>query len=110
MKPTTNIHDLRDGTVNRDRALLDLLELEQLGMVPGMAPVALLKALWKLSQPQVSRRINAIAELGIYQVRPGHGRYTLIQPRPTRPKPKPPQLSPKERWEAARRQLQEVVG
>lgn len=109
MKHHVNIHALRDGSVNRDRALLDLLELEQLGVVPGVVPVALLKALWKLSQSQVCRRVNAIAELGIYQVRPGHGRYTLIQPRPIRPEPKPPQLSAKERWEAARRQLQEAV-
>ena len=110
MKSPIAIHALRDGSVNTDRAILDLLELEQLGVAPGVVPVALLKALWNLSQPQVSRRINAIAQLGIYQVRTGHGRYTLIQPRPTRPEPKPPQLSPKERWEAARRQLQEVVG
>lgn len=109
MKPPITINALRDGSVTTDRALLDLLELEQLGVVPGVVPVALLKALWKLSQSQVSRRINAIAELGIYRVRAGHGRYTLIQPRPTRPA-RPPQLSPKERWEAARRQLQEVVG
>lgn len=109
MKPTINIHALRDGSVNADRAILDLLELEQLGVVPGMVPVALLKALWKLSQPQVCRRINAIGELGIYQVRAGHGRYTLIQPRPTKPELKPLQLSPRERWEAARRQLQEVI-
>jgi hypothetical protein len=110
MKSPITINTHRDGSVNRDRALLDLLELEQLGVAPGVAPVALLKALWNLSQSQVSRRINAIAELGIYQVRPGHGRYTLIQPRPTRPEPKPQQLSPRERWEAARKQLQEVVG
>ncbi len=110
MKPSITIHTLRDGSIGVNRAILDLLELEQLGVAPGVVPVALLKALWKLSQQQVCRRINAIAELGIYQVRPGHGRYTLIQPRPIRPAPKPPQLSPSERWEAARRQLKEVVG
>lgn len=107
MKTLTNIHALRDGSVNRDRALLDLLELEQLGVAPGVAPVALLKALWNLSQPQVCRRINAIAELDIYQVRAGHGRYTLIQPRPYKPKPGP---TSQERWEAVRQQLQDVIG
>jgi len=110
VKHILNIHALRDGSVNSDRAILDLLELEQLGVAPGVAPVALLKALWNVSQPQVCRRLAAIGELGIYRVRAGHGRYMLIQPRPE-PKAKPePQLSPRERWEAARRQLQEVVG
>lgn len=105
MKHHLNIHAIRDGNVNTDRALLDLLELEQLGVVPGVVPVALLKVLWKLSQPQVCRRVNAIGELGIYEVRPGHGRYTFIQPRP-----KVVQLlSAADRWEAVRRQLQEVV-
>lgn len=106
MKHHLNIHTIRDGSVNTDRAILDLLELEQLGVVPGVVPVALLKALWKLSQPQVCRRINAIAELGIYQIRPGHGRYTLIQPRPHKPRPEP---TSRERWEAVRQQLHEVI-
>ena len=108
MKHHLNIHHLRDGSIGADRAILDLLELEQLGVVPGVVPVALLKALWKLSQPQVCRRVNAIGELGIYEVRPGHGRYSFIQPRPTKPAPEPQQLSARDRWEAARRQLQEV--
>lgn len=110
MKTPITIHALRDGNVNTDRAILDLLELEQLGVAPGVVPVALLKALWNISQPQVCRRMNAIGELGIYRLRAGYGRYTLIQPRPE-PKAKPQlQLSPGERWEAARRQLQQVIG
>lgn len=106
MRTPINIHDLRDGTVNTDRAILDLLELEQLGVVPGVVPVALLKVLWKLSQPQVCRRINAIGELGIYRVRAGHGRYLLIQPKPYKPRPEP---TSRERWEAVKQQLQEAI-
>ena len=107
MKHHLNIHAIRDGSVGVDRALLDLLELEQLGVVPGVVPVALLKVLWKLSQPQVCRRVNAIGELAIYEVRAGHGRYTFIQPRPRAQQQQP---SAAERWETVRRQLKEVVG
>lgn len=108
MKTLANIHALRDGSVNTDRAILDLLELEQLGLAPGVASVALLKALWNVSQPQVCRRLAAIDGLGLYRVRSGHGRYTLIQSRPYKPQPQP-QPSPRERYEAARRQLQEAL-
>ena len=45
MKHHLNIHAMRDGSVGVDRALLDLLELEQLGVVPGVVPVALLYVL-----------------------------------------------------------------
>ena len=100
MKPTTNIHALRDGTINTDRAILDLLHLEQLGLAPGVASVALLKVLWGCSQPMVSRRMTAIDGFGLYRVRSGWGRYTLIQPRHEKP-----QATSRERWEAVRRQL-----
>lgn len=106
MKHHLDIHSARDGSIGTDRAILDLLQLEQLDLAPGVVPVALLKALWRLSQPQVCRRVNAIAGLGIYQVCSGHGRYTLIRLGGHQPE----QLSPKERWDAARRQLREVVG
>ena len=106
MKPATNIHALRDGNVNTDRAILDLLHLEQLGLAPGVASVALLKALWGCSQSMVSRRMTAIDGLGLYRIRSGWGRYTLIQPRPEKPQPAP---SSRERWEAVRQQLQEVI-
>lgn len=107
MKHTINIHALRDGTVNTDRAILDLLDLEQLGVAPGVASVALLKVLWGCSQSQVSRRMSAIDGLGLYQVRSGWGRYTLIQPRPCKPKDGP---TSRERWEVVRQQLREAVG
>lgn len=107
MKLSINIHALRDGTVNTDRAILDLLKLEQLGLAPGVASVALLKTLFGLtSQSQVSRRMSAIDGLGLYRVRSGWGRYTLIQPRPYKPQDGP---TSRERWEAVRQQLQEAV-
>lgn len=106
MKPTINIHAHRNGEPGRDKAILDLLHLEQLGIAPGVASVALLKALWGCSQSQVSRRMSAIDGLGMYQVRSGWGRYTLIQPRPE----KPAQTTSRERWETVRQQLREVVG
>lgn len=106
MKSPINIHDLRDGTVNTDRAILDLLELEQLGVAPGVASVALLRALWGISQAQVGRRMTAINGLGLYRVRSGWGRYTIIQPRPYKPKTEP---TSQERWEAVRNQLQQAI-
>jgi len=106
MRPTLNIHTHRNGTVKADRAILDLLHLEQLGIAPGVASVALLKALWGCSQSQVSRRMTAIDGLGLYRIRSGWGRYTLIQPRPE----KPAQTTSRERWETVRQQLREVVG
>lgn len=106
MKSTINIHALRDGEPGREKAILDLLHLEQLGLAPGVASVALLKALWNCGQSQVSRRMSAIDGLGLYQVRSGWGRYTLIQPRPCKPQDGP---TSRERWEAVRQQLQEAV-
>ncbi len=41
MKHLLNVHAHRDGTAARDRAILDLLHLQQLGIAPGSAPVAL---------------------------------------------------------------------
>lgn len=106
MKTPVSIHALRDGEPGRDKAILDLLHLEQLGLAPGVASVALLKALWGCGQSQVSRRMTAIDGLGLYCVRSGWGRYTLIQPRPYKPQDGP---SSRERWEAVRQQLQELV-
>lgn len=49
MKHLLNVHAHRDGTPARDRAILDLLHLQQLGIAPGSAPVALLRNLWRIS-------------------------------------------------------------
>jgi DNA-binding IclR family transcriptional regulator len=94
------IHAHRDGSQGRDRAILDLLHLQELGLVPGSVTVQQLRELWGLSQPQVSRRMQAIHQLGVYVVRPGWGRYRLFTGHELQA----------QRWEAVRRQLQEVVG
>ena len=44
MTPTL-IHPLRNGNVTRDRAILDLLHLEELGLVPGSVTVRQLREL-----------------------------------------------------------------
>ena len=94
------IHPLRNGTAARDLAILDLLQLEELGLAPGCVTVQRLRRLWGISQPQVSRRMAAVHELGVYWVQPGGGQYQLLTSRP---------ITAAERWEAVRRQLQEVA-
>jgi hypothetical protein len=98
---TISIHSLRDGSMPRDRAILDLLQLQELGLVPGTIRTRQLQQLWNVTQPQVSRRMTAIHQLGRYWVERGWGQYELCAARP---------ITAAERWEAARRQLQEVVG
>lgn len=90
-----SIHRLRTGESGRDRAILDLLHLQELGLVPGSVTVKQLRELWSLSQPQVSRRMQAIHQLGIYCVRPGWGRYRLLSGHELQA----------QRWEAVRRRL-----
>lgn len=90
----------RDGSLNRDRAILDLLHLQQLGYAPGSVAVHELKELWNASQPQVSRRMTAIHQLGIYFVQPGWGRYRLFTGHELQA----------QRWEAVRQRLQGVAG
>ena len=99
MKPGMTMHTMRDGSMGRDRAIVDLLQLEELGLVPGSVTVKQLRELWGISQPQVSRRMTAIHQLGRYWVKPGWGRYKLMTSHERRA----------QRWEAARRQLQEVI-
>lgn len=73
------VHSLRDGTRTRDIAILDLLQLQELGHVPGCAHVGMLMNLWSVSQPQVSRRMAAIRELGLCGVEASHhGSYRLL--------------------------------
>lgn len=115
MKTHVDIHSHRDGTITTDRAILDLLQLEQLGLAPGSAPVPLLEQIWNITQPQVSRRIAAVADLGIYRVKTNNrGRYLLLandyygpQRWVTVTKPTPIKIddskpSARERWEAIR--------
>ena len=102
MKPTINIHRLRNGEPGRDKAILDLLQLHQLGMAPGRASVCTLMQLWGVSQLQVSRWMNAIRKLGLLWVEAGGGTYRLIDRHEER--------CSRDRWEAMRERLREVVG
>lgn len=107
---TLRITHARDITA--DRAIVDLLELQELDMAPGILTTNGLRDLWGITQPQVSRRLAAIDRLGPWQLRCGHGRYSTywLAPRlnPARPIPDPGP-SPRERWEALRRQWLEVA-
>lgn len=110
MTPTLNIHALRTGARARDLALLDLLHLQQLGLAPGAAPVRLLRQLWGLSQSQVSRRMAAVADLGVYRIEANWGRYLLLELEEHRQARREDQRSRANRWDAVLRQLQEVMG
>jgi len=71
------IHGLRQRFPGHDRAILDLFHLLELGLAPGAVSTAGLLALWRCSQPQVSRRVNAIDGLGVLRVQSGSGAYVL---------------------------------
>lgn len=105
MIPTVNINAYRNNKRARDLAILDLMHLQQLGLAPGSAPVRLLQELWGLSQSQVSRRMAAIADLGVYRVEAAWGRYRLIELQERRIVRRADQRAMAERYEAIRRQL-----
>lgn len=109
MIPTVNINAYRNNKRARDLAILDLMHLQQLGLAPGSAPVRLLQELWGLSQSQVSRRMAAVADLGIYEVKAAYGKYLLMELTPHRKARRLDQRNRAERWDAVRRQLQEAV-
>lgn len=100
MSPRIDVNKLRNGTASRDRAILDLLQLQALGHVPGSVSVAQLRLMWSASQPQVSRRMAAVHQLGVYWVKSGWGRYRLLAGHEVRAA----------RWEAKRQQLKRVLG
>lgn len=109
------IHHLRTAhgrDLATDRAIVDLLELQELDMAPGILTSSDLRELWGISQPQVSRRLAAIDRLGAWHVQPQLGRlgsYWLaprLKPMPVLPEPGP---SPRERWEALRLTLPEKL-
>ena len=60
-----------------DQTLLDYLTLVHLRANPGTVPVATLRERWHCSQPQVSRRINALAAAGLADITPGWGAYQV---------------------------------
>ena len=102
MKSPISIHDLRNGDPGRDRAILDLLHLHQIGLAPGHPHVRTLMLLWGISQPQVSRRMTAIRELGVLWVEAGHGQYRLIERHEER--------CSRDRWEAIREAIRSQLG
>lgn len=71
------IHGLRQRCPGQDRTILDLFHLLELGLVPGAVSTAGLLALWRCSQPMLSRRMNALDGLGVFQVRSRHGAYVV---------------------------------
>lgn len=99
MRHDHTISRLRDGTAGRDKAILDALHLEELGLVPGSVTVRQLRELWGCSQPMVSRRMAAIHQLGRYWVCSGFGRYKVFSADERRA----------QRWELLRRKLREVA-
>ena len=65
------IHDLRithARHISVDRAIVDLLELQELDMAPGLLTTRVLEKLWGCGQSQVSRRLSAINRLTHWSV------------------------------------------
>ena len=96
-----NITQLRSDGAN-DSAILDLLQLRQLGMVPGRCSVQRLQELWSCHQSTVSRRMGAVADLGVCTVRNTWGGY-MVSPE------RSPEAAAARRWEALRRRWREGV-
>lgn len=68
--------ELRSG--HGDQLTLDYLSLAALlRYAPGIASTADLIAAWKVSQPNVSRRINALDRAGLIDAYRGHGAYQI---------------------------------
>lgn len=108
-----NVHRLRKAGC-ADQAIVDLLQLQHLGLAPGLLQTRALRELWDCSQSMVSRRMAAIHSLGVVDVRSRWGGYTVcdqISPR----EPSPPSRvehdpsAAAKRWEAMRQRWQEVV-
>ena len=98
-------------TVSSDRALLDLIELLDLGLAPGLLQAPQLGELWGITQPQVSRRLAALHRFTPWQIQGWQGgrQGYWIGP-PVGPMPEPvPAPDPAARWEALRLRLQEGV-
>jgi hypothetical protein len=87
------------GDIRRDRAILDLLHLQELGHVPGLVATKELQLLWGCSQSQVSRRLAGIDQLPGWRAVTRHGG-AWVGPTVTAARPLPP--SSRERWEQLR--------
>ena len=102
------IHDLRSAG-NKDAAILDLLHLLELHEPPVRLRVDYLQGLWQCSQPQVSRRIAAINELGYCRAENVWGSYQLsIEPPASAPERSSLLQTSRQRWAALQQQWQEV--
>jgi hypothetical protein len=92
------IHALR-ANGHRDTAILDLLHLKELHELPVRLRVGYLQELWQCSQPQVSRRMAAVGELGCCCVENCWGRYRLsVEVKQTK----------RQRWAALQQQWREA--
>lgn len=105
-----SIHHLRathDRDISIDRAIVDLLELQELDLAPGILTTIQLRDLWGVSQSCVSRRLTAIDRLGPWRIQPQMGReggyWLALRLKPVPPK-RDPIPSPRDRWEALRKQ------
>ena len=106
------IINLRDGSMITDRAICDLLELQERGLVPGQFTTQQLRQLWRCSQSQVSRRMAAIDRLGPWRVMPqpgpqgGYWVAPRLRPAPPLPLDRRQRLAAaRSRWDAARARL-----
>jgi hypothetical protein len=103
-----NIADLRrhsTPSLARDRAIVDLLEMIQLDMAPGIVTVAGLMTLWDCCLPQANRRLRAIHALPGWRVQREAGPYACIWIGPCLQTAPPRPLSTRERWERVREAL-----
>lgn len=60
-----------------DQIIVDYITLAHLSPDPGRVALSDLRARWNCSQPQVSRRINAVAAAGLVDITPGCGAYQV---------------------------------
>lgn len=109
MKPIVNVHAHRDGRPSRDRAILDLIHLQQLGLAPGKVPTQLLRELWRVTQPNVCRRMQAIKDLGLYRQETYWGGYRLIELAEHKRARQLDQFERKEKWNSVRKRLQGMI-
>jgi len=92
-----------------DRAILDFLQLFELGLCPGEVSTERLQALWRTEQYGVSRRMAGIRALGVVRVlsgargRPCYELEMLPQPLPAGEQQQQRRRQPAaERWERLR--------
>lgn len=67
--------DLRQQ--HSDQTLLDYLTLVTMTPTPGRVATSELRQRWRCSQPQVSRRLAAVARTGLVDITPSGGAYQV---------------------------------